>query len=186
MWSTEAFYILLFTKYSRLLEANTINFNQLWVPLHHQQNGLRVQSANRKSPREGGENLWFWGLQGEAKSIPTPKYFQILIWSLIGGEGYLWTRVQGEAEGRFRPEGVRTQTDRRRWTVHVCLQGDCGNFGNSVSFSLNYRRAPSVPILENTVCFHLQLLRELKHPNVINLQRVYLSHSDRKVRARYV
>ena len=26
-----------------------------------------------------------------------------------------------------------------------------------------------------------QLLRELKHPNVINLQRVFLSHSDRKV-----
>ena len=27
----------------------------------------------------------------------------------------------------------------------------------------------------------LQLLRELKHPNVITLQKVYLSHSDRKV-----
>ena len=27
----------------------------------------------------------------------------------------------------------------------------------------------------------LQLLRELKHPNVINLQRVFLSHADRKV-----
>ena len=26
-----------------------------------------------------------------------------------------------------------------------------------------------------------QLLRELKHPNVITLQKVYLSHSDRKV-----
>ena len=26
-----------------------------------------------------------------------------------------------------------------------------------------------------------QLLRELKHPNVINLQRVFLSHADRKV-----
>ena len=26
-----------------------------------------------------------------------------------------------------------------------------------------------------------QLLRELKHPNVINLQRVFLSHNDRKV-----
>ena len=29
--------------------------------------------------------------------------------------------------------------------------------------------------------FFLQLLRELKHPNVINLQRVFLSHADRKV-----
>uniref|UniRef100_A0A670HZ65 Cyclin dependent kinase 19 n=1 Tax=Podarcis muralis TaxID=64176 RepID=A0A670HZ65_PODMU len=28
---------------------------------------------------------------------------------------------------------------------------------------------------------HLQLLRELKHPNVIALQKVFLSHSDRKV-----
>ncbi len=28
---------------------------------------------------------------------------------------------------------------------------------------------------------YFQLLRELKHPNVINLQRVFLSHSDRKV-----
>ena len=27
----------------------------------------------------------------------------------------------------------------------------------------------------------LQLLRELKHVNVINLQKVYLSHADRKV-----
>lgn len=26
-----------------------------------------------------------------------------------------------------------------------------------------------------------QLLRELKHPNVIALQKVFLSHSDRKV-----
>ena len=27
----------------------------------------------------------------------------------------------------------------------------------------------------------LQLLRELKHPNVISLQKVFLSHTDRKV-----
>ena len=27
----------------------------------------------------------------------------------------------------------------------------------------------------------IQLLRELKHPNVIALQKVFLSHSDRKV-----
>lgn len=35
------------------------------------------------------------------------------------------------------------------------------------------------------MCDHLnpflQLLRELKHPNVINLIRVFLSHTDRKV-----
>lgn len=29
--------------------------------------------------------------------------------------------------------------------------------------------------------FFLKLLRELKHPNVITLQRVFLSHQDRKV-----
>lgn len=29
--------------------------------------------------------------------------------------------------------------------------------------------------------FLLQLLRELKHPNVISLQKVFLSHADRKV-----
>lgn len=29
--------------------------------------------------------------------------------------------------------------------------------------------------------FHCQLLRELKHPNVIGLQKVFLSHADRKV-----
>ena len=29
--------------------------------------------------------------------------------------------------------------------------------------------------------FRLQLLRELKHVNVISLQKVYLSHADRKV-----
>ena len=39
---------------------------------------------------------------------------------------------------------------------------------------------------EGCVVIHMlaccaQLLRELKHPNVITLQKVYLSHSDRKV-----
>lgn len=29
--------------------------------------------------------------------------------------------------------------------------------------------------------YMLQLLRELKHPNVISLQKVFLSHADRKV-----
>ena len=29
--------------------------------------------------------------------------------------------------------------------------------------------------------FNLQLLRELKHPNVIALNKVFLSHADRKV-----
>jgi hypothetical protein len=32
-----------------------------------------------------------------------------------------------------------------------------------------------------TITLSSQLLRELKHPNVINLQRVFLSHADRKV-----
>uniref|UniRef100_T1IQC4 Cyclin-dependent kinase 8 n=1 Tax=Strigamia maritima TaxID=126957 RepID=T1IQC4_STRMM len=32
-----------------------------------------------------------------------------------------------------------------------------------------------------SACREIALLRELKHPNVINLQRVFLSHSDRKV-----
>lgn len=31
------------------------------------------------------------------------------------------------------------------------------------------------------ISFVLQLLRELKHPNVISLQKVFLSHADRKV-----
>merc|ERR1711981_325304 len=35
--------------------------------------------------------------------------------------------------------------------------------------------------LSMSACRELQLLRELKHPNVINLQRVFLSHADRKV-----
>lgn len=32
-----------------------------------------------------------------------------------------------------------------------------------------------------SIAVSLQLLRELKHPNVISLQRVFLSHADRKV-----
>ena len=32
-----------------------------------------------------------------------------------------------------------------------------------------------------SACREIALLRELKHPNVINLQRVFLSHADRKV-----
>ena len=39
-------------------------------------------------------------------------------------------------------------------------------------------------VLVTVIFLPLQLLRELKHPNVINLQRVFLSHSDRKVRSR--
>ena len=35
--------------------------------------------------------------------------------------------------------------------------------------------------LSMSACREIALLRELKHPNVINLQRVFLSHSDRKV-----
>jgi len=31
------------------------------------------------------------------------------------------------------------------------------------------------------MCSVFQLLRELKHVNVISLQKVYLSHADRKV-----
>lgn len=32
-----------------------------------------------------------------------------------------------------------------------------------------------------SACREIALLRELKHPNVINLIRVFLSHTDRKV-----
>jgi len=35
--------------------------------------------------------------------------------------------------------------------------------------------------LSMSACREIALLRELKHPNVINLQRVFLTHSDRKV-----
>merc|ERR1712062_771458 len=35
--------------------------------------------------------------------------------------------------------------------------------------------------LSMSACREIALLRELKHPNVINLQRVFLSHADRKV-----
>jgi len=35
--------------------------------------------------------------------------------------------------------------------------------------------------LSMSACREIALLRELKHPNVINLQRVFLSHQDRKV-----
>ena len=39
-----------------------------------------------------------------------------------------------------------------------------------------------VPLYVFVGCDYItQLLRELKHPNVITLQKVYLSHSDRKV-----
>ena len=39
----------------------------------------------------------------------------------------------------------------------------------------------TAPILFLMTCPLPQLLRELKHTNVITLQRVFLSHSDRKV-----
>ena len=35
--------------------------------------------------------------------------------------------------------------------------------------------------LSMSACREIALLRELKHPNVINLQRVFLSQPDRKV-----
>lgn len=43
------------------------------------------------------------------------------------------------------------------------------------------RARKGVTILFIVGVLMFQLLRELKHPNVINLQRVFLSHADRKV-----
>lgn len=61
--------------------------------------------------------------------------------------------------------------------------------------SINFDRKVFVNLesLRVNYCYHLliiwilnlkyifQLLRELKHPNVISLQKVFLSHQDRKV-----
>lgn len=59
------------------------------------------------------------------------------------------------------------------WSVFVYF-GFCGC---SVDVCLSMRAWLCVFVL---VC-SLQLLRELKHPNVISLQKVFLSHADRKV-----
>lgn len=52
-------------------------------------------------------------------------------------------------------------------------------------FVINHVSHESVWLLRLIGCFFcfflLQLLRELKHPNVISLQKVFLSHADRKV-----
>ncbi|XP_059984797.1 cyclin-dependent kinase 8 isoform X11 [Lagenorhynchus albirostris] len=51
--------------------------------------------------------------------------------------------------------------------------------GTGISMSACREIAPSV--YTDIGCCDLELLRELKHPNVISLQKVFLSHADRKV-----
>lgn len=48
-------------------------------------------------------------------------------------------------------------------------------------FLLNYCYQVTDYLRNSTLIFILQLLRELKHINVITLIRVFLSHNDRKV-----
>ena len=60
-------------------------------------------------------------------------------------------------------------------------------FGFNFSFSkisklnISYQIFVINPSDNAFMYFFIQLLRELKHPNVIALQRVFLSHADRKV-----
>lgn len=56
----------------------------------------------------------------------------------------------------------------------VCAKTLFGFFVVVFAF-LNMHRSNKI------ISVSLQLLRELKHPNVIALQKVFLSHSDRKV-----
>lgn len=51
----------------------------------------------------------------------------------------------------------------------------------NIFFKLYIRWRPQFCCYSQIITFFLQLLRELKHPNVINLIRVFLSHNDRKV-----
>ncbi len=59
-------------------------------------------------------------------------------------------------------------------------------FNNHVVFYSADQKEYALKQIEGTglsmsACREIALLRELKHPNVINLQRVFLSHTDRKV-----
>ena len=78
---------------------------------------------------------------------------------------------------------IRPKTNRRHWLIYVGMQRNCSKIDDKqciqavCSVSSSYHRNAST----KTYVTFLQLLRELKHPNVINLQRVFLSHADRKV-----
>lgn len=65
----------------------------------------------------------------------------------------------------------------REIAVSICLY-TCPNIDNTMFFVV---LSPSVVIQCHIHDVVLQLLRELKHPNVISLQKVFLSHADRKV-----
>lgn len=74
-----------------------------------------------------------------------------------------------KAVNSFFTDGFRTQAFRGKINLTVLQDFACRNLElSSGDFIL-------------TGLLILQLLRELKHPNVINLQRVFLSHADRKV-----
>ena len=63
----------------------------------------------------------------------------------------------------------------------------CSNFTHSLilysssEFAFGTAHVHVLLLLLLSIVVSLQLLRELKHPNVISLQRVFLSHADRKV-----
>ncbi|XP_073193146.1 LOW QUALITY PROTEIN: cyclin-dependent kinase 19 [Lepidochelys kempii] len=113
--------------------------------------GLRVQIQAGGRARAGGGSVRVRGLQS--------------------GERHLWARLQSAAQGRI-PEGLRV------WTS--CLGGSriFSRRKDEKEYALKQIEGTGISM---SACREIALLRELKHPNVIALQKVFLSHSDRKV-----
>ncbi|KRZ28838.1 Cyclin-dependent kinase 8 [Trichinella pseudospiralis] len=79
-------------------------------------------------------------------------------------------------EDMFDFEGRKVGRGTYGHVYKACPRNDDGEYKNQYAIKLIEGAGISM-----SACREIALLRELKHPNVISLQRVFLSHSDRKV-----
>ncbi|PFX11824.1 Cyclin-dependent kinase 8 [Stylophora pistillata] len=118
--------------------------------------------------------------RGSSRIIKTWRQFMLahersICFSVMDFEFKLKTNEQRErVEDKFDFEGCKVG----RGTyghVYKAKQKDCPN---GKYFALKQIEGTGISM---SACREIALLRELKHPNVIALQRVFLSHADRKV-----
>ncbi|XP_023110019.1 cyclin-dependent kinase 19 isoform X1 [Felis catus] len=109
--------------------------------------------------------------------------------------GQTGSRTGGTSCRRRIPGGLRVWTSsvggsrlfsRRRGTRNEAIVIKSTDSGHRLPGSRKDEKEYALKQIEGTgismsACREIALLRELKHPNVIALQKVFLSHSDRKV-----
>ena len=96
---------------------------------------------------------------------------------------YALKQIEGAGLSMSACREIAVSKKNNRITVKIC--GILSNFQNLWNDMIWIWNAAVWRVFLYICLFYhflfFQLLRELKHPNVINLQRVFLSHNDRKV-----